>query len=127
MAPTGARGVKSGGRLIISWNAEPDAKQYRVEVATTSGFNSRIDSHKLDGTSWAPNIDLTQKRNRGTLYWRVAAVDWGGNVGSFATGTVGAPRPRCASSHRAKKNVKGHSARKKAPACAKPRGVKKHH
>jgi hypothetical protein len=125
--PSGARGVKSGGRLVISWNPEADAKQYRVEVATTSGFNSRIDSHKLDGTSWAPNIDLTQKRNRSTLYWRVAAVDWGGNVGSFSTGTVGAPRRHCASSPRAKKTALGHEARKKLPACVKPGAVKKRH
>jgi hypothetical protein len=125
--PSGARGVKSGGRLVISWNPEPDAKQYRVEVATTSGFNSRIDQHKLDGTSWAPNVDFGQKRNRGPLYWRVAAVDWGGNVGSFAAGVVGSPRPRCASSRGSRKNAKGHKARRKASACGKPRPAPKRH
>jgi hypothetical protein len=99
LAPPGrARGVKAGARMLISWNPEPDAKQYQVELSTTNGFNSRIESHRVDGTSWAPNIDLAQKQNRGTLYWRVAAVDWGGNVGSFATGVFRAPRaPACPS------------------------------
>jgi hypothetical protein len=94
--PSGARGVRSGSRLSVSWNPEADAKQYEVEVSTTNGFNSRIDSHRLDGTSWAPDIDLTRRQNRGTLYWRVAAVDWGGNAGSFATGVFGAPHSRAA-------------------------------
>ena len=91
-APGGARGVRSGSRLLVSWNPEPDAKQYEVETSTTNGFGSRIESHRVDGTSWTPDIDLRQKQNRGTLYWRVAPVDWGGNVGSFATGVFASPR-----------------------------------
>jgi hypothetical protein len=117
--PAGARGVKSGSRILISWNPEPDAKQYEVELSTTNGFNSRVESHKVDGTSWAPNVDPTQKQNRGTLYWRVAAVDWGGNVGSFATGVFGAPRshgPACDSSGKGRKNRLKHGRR-----CTKPK------
>ena len=45
-APTGARGVKSGSRLLVTWNPEPDAKQYQVEISTTNGFSSRVD-HSL--------------------------------------------------------------------------------
>lgn len=88
-APHGARGAKSGSRLLISWNAEPDARQYQVEVSASNGFRRRLASATVDGTSWAPDIDLSKKQNRGTLYWRVAAVDAGGNVGSFASGTFG--------------------------------------
>ena len=78
--------------LLVSWNPEPDAKQYEVETSSTNGFGSRIESHRVDGTSWTPDIDLRQKQNRGTLYWRVAPIDWGGNVGSFATGVFASPR-----------------------------------
>jgi hypothetical protein len=98
-APRGARGTRSGSRLLVSWNPEPDAKQYEVEISTTNGFNSRIESHRVDGSSWAPNIDLSKKRNRGTLYWRVAPVDQRGGVGSFTSGVfkgAGAHKSGCA-------------------------------
>jgi hypothetical protein len=86
-APSGARGTRSGSRLIVSWNAEADAKQYEVQIAKNNGFTTMLESHKVDGTTWTPNIDLSRKQNRGTLYWRVAPVDSHGGVGSFASGT----------------------------------------
>jgi hypothetical protein len=88
-APRGVRGVKTGARLLLTWQPEPDAKQYEVQIARASGFTSLIESHKVDGTTWAPNLDLHNKRNRGTLYWRVAPVDQRGGVGSFTAGTFG--------------------------------------
>jgi hypothetical protein len=106
-APRGARGAKSGSRLLISWSAEPDARQYQIEVSTTNGFRRRIASARVDGTSWAPDVDLSKKQNRGALYWRVAAVDAGGNVGGFASGKFGGSRSRaCPSSHGKKTRAK---------------------
>jgi hypothetical protein len=120
-APRGARGAKTGSRVLISWNPESDAKQYRVEVSTTNGFRRAIASTTVDGTTWAPDIDLTKKQNRGTLYWRVAAVDAGGNVGSFANGTFGRPRSSACSASRT------HG--KKKPRCVSPKrkSKAKHH
>jgi hypothetical protein len=93
--PTGARGVKTGSRLVISWNPDGAAKQYQVDVSTTDGFSTTMDSHRVDGTSWAPDIDFNLTSNRRQFFWRVAAVDSFGTIGSFATGTFGAaPRPR---------------------------------
>jgi hypothetical protein len=97
-APRGARGTKTGSRLLVTWHPEPDAKQYEVEVAKSNGFNSRLEARRVDGSSWAPSIDLSAKRNRGTLYWRVAPVDQRGGVGSFTSGafTSGHPaRTKC--------------------------------
>jgi hypothetical protein len=93
--PTGAAGTKSGSRIVISWNPDPYAKEYEVEVATsdTFSFSSSIESRRVDGTSWAPDIDLTRPANKGTLYWRVAAVERGGNIGPYAEGRFLAPRP----------------------------------
>ena len=93
-APQGARGVRAGSRVLVTWNPEPDAKQYEVEISTTSGFGSRIESHRVDGTSWAPNLDLRRKQYRGALYWRVAPVDQNGGVGSFASGSFTTQRSR---------------------------------
>lgn len=104
-APSGTYGVKTGSRLLISWDPDPAAKQYEAQVSTTDGFSTTVDSHRTDNTSWAPyNVNLSSARNRGRLYWRVAAIDQGGNVGAFATGSFGkarpAPRHKCAAPHR---------------------------
>lgn len=92
--PTGAYGVKSGSRILISWNPDPAATNYDVELSTSDSFNMPIDVHRVDGTSWAPDLDPSLPMNKGTLYWRVAAVDAWGATGSFASGSLG-------SSHRA--------------------------
>jgi len=86
-APTGAHGVRVGTRLVISWDSDQAAKQYEVDVSTTPGFASLVDSQRIDGTTWAPNIDFTQSQNQGHLYWRVAAVDQMSDIGAFATGS----------------------------------------
>jgi hypothetical protein len=106
--PSGARGVKTGTRLVVSWNPDPAAKQYQVEVSTTDGFLTTVGSERTDSTSWAPNVDLTTAANRGRLFWRVAAIDQGGNVGAFAAGSFGKPppAPRCT---RVKRRVKGRT------------------
>jgi hypothetical protein len=120
--PRGAHGTKSGSRLLVSWNAEPDARQYQVEVSTSNGFHRHIAAQKLDGTSWAPDIDLTKKQYRGTLYWRVAAVDAGGNVGSFASGVFGGSRLRACPSSRSGKKTGAKNARPCHAAHAKDHG-----
>jgi protein-S-isoprenylcysteine O-methyltransferase Ste14 len=111
-APSGVIGVKTGTRLVVSWNPDPAAKQYEVDVSTTDGFLTTVDSHRTDSTSWAPNVDLTAAANRRLLFWRVAAIDEGGNVGAFATGSFGKPpaTPRCTL---VKRKVKGRSVKVK--------------
>jgi hypothetical protein len=85
--PTGAAGIKSGSRITISWNPDQYAREYQVDFSTNETFSSTLESRRVDGLGWAPDIDLTQPRNRGRLFWRVAAVDQGGNVGPSATGS----------------------------------------
>lgn len=113
-APTGAHGVKTGPRLLISWNPDPAAKQYEVDISTNDGFASAIASHRTDSTNWAPSVPLTTATSRGRLYWRVAAVDGIGNVGSFVMGSFGkpVPAPRCT---RAMGKTKGRHVGGKCP------------
>jgi hypothetical protein len=85
-APTGAHGVRQRGRVLVSWNQDPDAKQYEVDIATTNGFSTIVSTHRTDNTSWAPDLNPALPQDRGTLYWRVAAIDGYGNVGTFAIG-----------------------------------------
>lgn len=121
-APRNVRGIKTGSRLLITWQPEPDAKQYEVQIGTTSGFTSLIETHRVDGTAWAPNVDLSMKRNRGALYWRVAPVDQRNGVGSFTSGTFGR-RASCSAKAHGKK-AHGSAGRQK-PSCAKKSGGKK--
>jgi hypothetical protein len=104
--PSGARGIKSRARLVISWDSDPAAKTYEVDVSTDSSFASVIDSHRVDGTSWAPDINFALPTNRGRLYWRVAAVSTDGiSVGSFASGSFrNGKRPHHKSKHRGRKH-----------------------
>lgn len=85
-APTGARGVRGGGRALVTWNPNPAAKQYEVEIAPTNGFSTTISTQRTDNTSWAPDLNPALPQEKGKLYWRVAAVDGYGNVGTFAMG-----------------------------------------
>jgi hypothetical protein len=91
----GASGIKAGSRIVIAWQPQAYAKQYEVAMSTSETFATTIESHKVSQTNWAPNVDLTKAANKGTLYWRVAAVDQRGNVGPYATGSFVPPRPRC--------------------------------
>jgi hypothetical protein len=93
--PAGAVGVKSGSRIVISWRPQAYAKQYQVAISTSETFKPAIQSRKVAQTSWAPDVDLTKRANKGTLYWRVAAVDNKGNVGPYATGHFSRSRAKC--------------------------------
>jgi hypothetical protein len=114
-APEGARGVKAGRRIYISWHPDPAAKEYEVQLSTNDGFTSTIRSMRTEETSWAPDVDPSAAKYRGVLFWRVAAIDGIGNVGSYANGRFGsAPRP--CNKPKGKKHAK----------CVKPRHPGKH-
>jgi hypothetical protein len=93
--PGGARGVKTSRRIYVSWHPDPSAKQYELQLSTNDGFTTTIASKRTDETSWAPELDPTVRKYRGVLYWRVAAVDGIGNIGSYASGKFGAAPRSC--------------------------------
>jgi hypothetical protein len=94
LAPPGAIGEKSGNKVVIHWSPEAYAKRYQVVVSTSETFRTTIETKQIYTNGWAPNINFARKANRGTLYWRVAAVDGKGNVGSYSTGRFVPPRPK---------------------------------
>jgi hypothetical protein len=100
--PSGVHATKSGMRVLISWAPDPDAKQYTVALSTTDGFSSNASSDQTDNTVWAPQIDAATAAQ--TLYWRVAAIDQGGNTGAYATGVFHRPK-RCVK-HRKRRCVR---------------------
>ncbi len=111
-APGGVSATKSGTRIIISWKPTSYAYHYQVQLSTTPGFASPVASDTTDNSVWAPQIQPTQATQ--TLYWRVAVVDVGGNVGAYDTGVFRTakpkrkpkPKPKRCIKHRGKRCIK---------------------
>ncbi|WP_315095254.1 fibronectin type III domain-containing protein [uncultured Cellulomonas sp.] len=75
--------VDGDGDLRLSWQPTPGASAYRVEVATTAGFDAgtvvaAADTYAL---TWVPTSVLASGEAR-TLYWHVAAYSSGTTVAS---------------------------------------------
>jgi hypothetical protein len=91
-APAGVKAVRTSSRVLVTWNPDPSATKYKVEVADNDGFTNPIESVKTDNTSWAPDLTRPAYKRGGRLYWRVAVVDSGDNVGAYASGSFVLPR-----------------------------------
>jgi hypothetical protein len=64
-----------------------------VQIAASTGFSTIVDQVIVDGTDFAPRMMQPQYATAKRLYWRVAAVDEGGNIGGWATAALRAPLP----------------------------------
>lgn len=89
--PASARVTRtaSGSRLYLSWEPGLGAAGYRAEVSSSESFSRIVESVRTTGTSWAPAMLGADFKSGRPLYWRVATVDEGGNVGAYADGRVG--------------------------------------
>ena len=91
-APAGAKGTRSGARLLVSWQPVGGIKSYRVEVSASSGFGRIVDSVTTDLTTWAPDTSRPVYVTGGRLYWRIRALDTRNAAGAAATGAFTLPR-----------------------------------
>jgi hypothetical protein len=91
-APTGVRHINAPHHMLLSWDPAPMAKEYRVQIATTDSFSAIVDTHTVQGTNYAPQLTQPGILAGGTLYWRVAAVDEGQNVGAWAVRSLALPK-----------------------------------
>jgi hypothetical protein len=88
--PTGARINRDNGALVLDWDPSFGlAKEYRVEFSESSSFRTKLESKRVDNSGYAPLMSSSGFQNGGPIYWRVAAVDEGGNTGGWAAGKVG--------------------------------------
>jgi hypothetical protein len=78
--------VSSAGpnRLVMSWDAKTGTKQYRVQISKREDFNPLIEQKTTDNPDYAPPLTSSYYIAGGTFYWRVAAIDGDGNVGTYA-------------------------------------------
>ncbi|MDP9346067.1 MAG: hypothetical protein M3P44_10145 [Actinomycetota bacterium] len=91
-APAGAKGTRSGARMLLSWSPVEGAKAYKVEVSDSTGFSRISDTAATDLTTWAPDTTRPVYRAGGRIYWRIRATDTRGTLGAAATGSFTLPR-----------------------------------
>ena len=82
----GARTERIGVSVLLSWNAKPAAKNYRVQVSQRADFQGMVEQVDTDNTSYAPTLLSSAYRSGGTFWWRVAAQDEDRNIGDFSPG-----------------------------------------
>ncbi len=82
--PGGVRTELSGASLLLSWNAKPGAKNYRVLVSQRADFLVAIDDITTDNLSFAPTLTHATYMQGGTFWWKVAAQDEDRNLGDFS-------------------------------------------
>jgi len=81
--PTGAHTEATPDHVVLSWDAKPGTKQYRVLVSSKEDFSSVIEDVKTDNTSFAPQLTHAGYLLGGTFWWKVAAQDEDLNLGDF--------------------------------------------
>jgi hypothetical protein len=91
-APTQARVDLGRNRMLFTWNPDPAAFRYRLQISASDSFGSLIDAVDTPLTSHAPLLTQAGFTAGGRLYWRLAVVDGGRNVGAWTTGIVALPR-----------------------------------
>jgi hypothetical protein len=91
-APTGPRSVGSPGRVLFSWDPGPMAKEYKVQAAASDSFATIFDTHTTQNAAYAPLLTLPGYLDGGTIYWRVAAVDEGNNIGAWTVRSITLPK-----------------------------------
>jgi hypothetical protein len=84
--PTGARGERSASHILLAWEPKPGVKNYRVQISTRKDFGRNLEEIRTDNTSYAPKMIPNAYHDGSTLYWRVAGVDEGRNVGDATPG-----------------------------------------
>jgi hypothetical protein len=91
--PTGIRTLKPKGGALLSWAPAQQAHQYKVQISTSDSFSSMVEQVLTSNTSYAPKMTAPAYRTNQRLYWRVATLDEGNNVGGFAVTELRTPRP----------------------------------
>jgi protein-S-isoprenylcysteine O-methyltransferase Ste14 len=82
--PTGVRSDNAKNYPLLLWDPKPGPKSYLLQISTRPDFAKLVESVATDNTSYAPLLKHTAYSGDAPLYWRVAAVDEGRNVGDWS-------------------------------------------
>ncbi len=105
-SPGGIRASKHGVRIVVTWKSDPLAKEYDIQLSTTTGFGSPIASDTTQNNAWVPQISAADAGLK--LYWRLAAVDNAGNVGAWHSGVFNGRHARTTKKHKTTKKKHKH-------------------
>jgi hypothetical protein len=108
--PTGAHADASDRRMLLSWESKPGVKKYRVQISARADFAVNIENITTDNTSYAPLLLHPAYIARKALWWRVAGVDEGNNVGDYT------PAQQIGAARRMRLAVRGRAARNRSTA-----------
>jgi len=86
--PSGIKTVKKGKGIALSWAPAPMARYYRVELAPDDSFSTILERTTTANTSYAPKLISPGYARAASLFWRVATVDEGNNLGGWATTAI---------------------------------------
>jgi hypothetical protein len=86
--PDGIHADVKSGRVLLGWEPGPNAKAYRVQFSSTNSFSTGTLTATTQNLAYAPTQLQNVFVNGGRIYWRVATVDEGSNVGAYATGVL---------------------------------------
>ena len=82
--PTGVRSDSSRKYPLLLWDPKPGPKSYQVQISTRPDFANLVETVATDNTNYAPVLIHAAYSGDDALYWRVAAVDEGRNVGDWS-------------------------------------------
>jgi protein-S-isoprenylcysteine O-methyltransferase Ste14 len=82
--PTGVRSDPSKKFPLLLWDPKPGPKSYHVQISTRADFAALVETVATDNTNYAPLLTHAAYSGDLPLYWRVAAVDEGRNVGDWS-------------------------------------------
>lgn len=60
--------------LLFTWSAQDRATRYTIDVSTSEGFATKIETATTDMTAWAPDL-ISPAWPNATIYWRVSSLD----------------------------------------------------
>jgi hypothetical protein len=82
--PIGVRSDGSKKYPLLLWEPKPGPKSYQVQISARPDFARLVENVATDNTNYAPLLRQPIYAAGQPLYWRVAAVDEGRNVGDWS-------------------------------------------
>jgi hypothetical protein len=83
--PVNLKATKANGGIRLAWDPAVMAARYKVQISTSDSFSTVAEQVTTSNTSFAPRMTHPAFASGAQLYWRVAVLDEGHNVGGWAT------------------------------------------
>jgi hypothetical protein len=92
-SPNGERTTTSGKAALLAWQPAVMARKYRVELSDTDSFTKVLERVTTANTNYAPRMIHPAFHSGAPLFWRVASIDEGNNLGAWVTNHIRRSKP----------------------------------